>query len=425
MRAIFLWLIVSLLMIFHFFLMLSLGVITSQVRTALNLSAFELSLLSSSYLYIYILLQTPAGIMLDAYGAKKLLTAGAVVASIGCLIFAFSDSLIAGMVGRALSGGGYAFVFVAAVQLANRWFPERYFGMMLGLAESAGMLGAIFSNMLLAFCMGIIGWRESFSFAAVCSLALAIASWATIRDYPKSVVPKAKQKLTWNRIKLNIGFAINEPQVWLNSLYICLMYVVITVFSGLWANPFLRRTYNMSLEESTFASCLILAGLCIGSPIIGALFDSTKRRAFLIIKSPIIMFFLICLIIYVYIPWYNVLCVLMFLLGVSGSSLIQSYAIVSEISPDGVKSTSIGFTNTIALISAILVQPFIGWLLNKLSSVTTGSELEYYSVADYRIALTIIPMLVALAYMVGKWIAKDLMRTETVLEQTLYAQGSP
>ncbi len=392
--------------------MLSVGVISGPLRTTFELTALELSFLASSYLYIYILLQTPAGIMLDSYGAKKLLTGGAVVSALGCWMFAHSQDLASGMLGRSLMGGGCSFVFVASVQLANRWFPERYFGMMVGFAETAGMVGAIVSNMLLAMFLEQLGWRDCFSFAAVFSVILALLCWLIISDYPKSVIPRAKQKLTWTRIKLNFQYIATEPQVWLNSIYVCFMYVAVTVFAGLWANPFLRRVYDLSLGEATFASCLVLAGLGIGSPIVGVIFDTTAKRCILMKYSPIVMLSLMVIILYVYIPWYSLICVLMFLLGVSGSSLIQAFAIVSEIAPDGVKSTSVGFSNTIALITGAVGSPVIGWVLNILSDDARPDGLEFYSVANYRIALSVLPAFMIISFFIGKMIAADLLLTE-------------
>lgn len=400
-------------MIFHFFIFLSVGVITTPLRSALNLTALELSFLSSSYLYIYLLLQTPAGILLDCYGARKLLTIGAVICSSGCWMFAHCDSLAVGMLGRILSGCGLSFVFVSSVQLANRWFPERYFGMMVGFAETAGMVGAIISNMLLAITIDSFGWRNSFDFAAVFALFLAVSCWLIISDYPKSVVPKEREKLTLTRIKLNMRYIVNQPQVWLNSVYLFLMYAVISVFAGLWANPFLRRAYDMSLEEATFASCLVLAGIGIGSPILGALCSTNERRALLMRLSPVPVLLILCVIIYVHVPSYALLCLLMFVLGASSGSQIQSFAIVSELAPDGVKGTSVGFTNALSFISAVLFQPVIGWILNNLAHEIGPDGLEIYSTRDYQIALSVLPVLILLSLVVGHFIAKGLL-TPTV-----------
>lgn len=412
-RAILLWIVVSLLMVLHFFLLLSVGVITSDLRLALNLTALQLSFLSSSYLYIYLILQTPAGILLDEFGPRKILTIGTLVAATGCWIFAGSENLYLSILARILTGGGLAFVFVASIQLASRWFAKRYFGMMIGFSEASGMLGAIIGNMLLALFINRIGWRESFELAALFGLVLAVASWICIRDYPEGFKVSARSKLTIHKVWSIIKVLSREPQIWLQSAYIALMYESITVFCGLWANPFLRKAFNLELDQSTLSCCLVLAGIGIGSPIAGVVCETDKRRAKCIIGCSIAMFIIMCAILYIPHMPYWMINVLMFALGVSGSSLILSFAIVSDVAPEGAKSTSVGLTNSISLSTAVIFQPIIGWILNILSNKKSSDGLEYYSANDFRIALTLLPIMIAIAFFVALVINKHLKNAKT------------
>jgi MFS family permease len=409
-RAILLWLVVSLLMVLHFFLLLSVGVITNELRTALNLTALQLSFLSSSYLYIYLILQTPAGILIDEFGPRKILTIGTIIASFGCWWFAQSSHLYISMIARVMMGGGLAFVFVASIQLAGRWFAKRYFGMMIGFSEASGMLGAIIGNMLLAIFISKIGWRESFELAAGFGVLLAIGSWVLIRDYPDNFKVTARSKLTVNKVVASIKILSKEPQIWLQSAYIALMYESITVFTGLWANPFLRRAFNLELDQSTLSCCLVLAGIGIGSPIAGVVCDTDRRRSKCIINCSIAMFFIMCTILYTPNMPYWMINILMFALGVSGSSLILSFAIVAEVAPEGAKSTSVGLTNSLSLSTAIIFQPIIGWVLNMLSNEVGADGLEYYSANDFRIALSLLPIMIAIAYIIALYIAKEMKR---------------
>lgn len=408
-RAILLWMTVSLLMVLHFFLLLSVGVITVDIREALNLSALQLSFLSSSYLYIYLILQTPAGILLDEFGSRKILTAGAIVASSGCWLFAVSQELWLTILARILTGGGLAFVFVSSVQLGGRWFAKRYFGMMIGLSEAAGMLGAIIGNMLLAIFMHRIGWRESYILAAWFALILAVAAWIFIRDYPEGYKVTAKSKLTVHKVLTNIKLLSKEPQIWLQSAYIALMYESITVFCGLWANPFLRKAFGLQLDQSTLACCLVLVGIGLGSPIAGVLCDTARKRATCMSYCAVLMFIIMCLILYVPIIPYWLLNILMFALGASGSSIILSFAIVSDLAPEGAKSTSVGLTNSISLSTAVIFQPIIGWILNLLSTKYEGRALEYYSANDFRLALSLLPIMILVAYFVSLSMGKKLL----------------
>ncbi len=413
MRASFMWGIVSLLMVLHFFLLLSVGVITADLRNALQLTALELSFLSSSYLYMYLLLQTPAGILLDQFGARKLLTIGSIVCAVGCWVFANCTSLAVGMLSRVMMGGGLAFVFIASIQLASRWFAARYLGMMIGFSEAAGMAGAIIGNMLLAIFITQLGWRYSFNLAALCSLVLAVLTWIFVRDHPNKlgVVPE-RSKLTVRKVTASLKILVREKQIWLQSLYIALMYDSITVFCGLWANPFLRRAFQLSLEQATWACCLILAGIGIGSPIAGVLCSNMHKRIVCIQYSALVMFALMCIVLYVpTLSYVQILC-LMFALGLSGSSIVLSFAVVSDIVPEGTKSTGIGLTNTFSLTSAVVLQPLVGWMLNILSNQVGKNGLEYYTATHYRQALTVLPISIIIAFWISLVMSKNLKKTK-------------
>lgn len=409
-RASLLWGVVSLLMVLHFFLLLSVGVITTEIRSALDLSALELSFLASSYLYIYLILQTPAGILLDEFGPRKLLTLGALVCGLGCWMFASSTHLYIAIIARILTGGGLAFVFVASIQLASRWFAKRYFGMMIGFSEASGMLGAIIGNMLLAIFMHKIGWRESYGWAALFSVLLAILAWVCIRDYPEHYVVTAKSKLTVRKVIANIKILSREPQVWLQSAYIALMYETITVFCGLWANPFLRHAFDLNLEQATMSCSLVLVGIGIGSPIAGILCDTDLRKTKCLKICAIAMFVLMCIILYVPSMPAWLINMLMFMLGVSGSSLILCFTIVSDVAPEGAKSTSVGLTNTLSLSSAVILQPIIGWILNLLSHKVGSEGLETYTANNLRVALSMLPVMIFIAYIISLYVEKQFMR---------------
>lgn len=406
-RATALWIVVSLLMVLHFFLLLSVGVITSEVRRALSLSALELSILSSAYLYIYLILQTPAGILLDEFGPRKLLTIGALVCSIGCWIFSTSEYLGLSILARVLTGGGLSFVFVGSIQLASRWFAKRYFGMMIGFSEASGMLGAIIGNMLLAIFMYKIGWRESYAWAGAFSLFLAILSWVLIRDYPEGFKVTAKSKLTVNKVISSIKLLSREPQIWLQSAYIALMYETITVFCGLWANPFLKRAFDIDIKQATLSCCLVLVGIGVGSPIAGVLCDTDRKKSICLTVCSILMFIFMCAILYIQAMPYWAINILMLCLGISGSSLILCFAIVSDVAPEGAKGTSVGLTNTLSLMSAVLLQPIIGWMLSMLSSSVGKDGLEYYTANNFRVALSILPIMIFIAFIVSLFVSKQ------------------
>lgn len=383
--------------------MLSVGVIAKPLSLDLQLNALELSLLSSSYLYIYILLQIPNGILLDSYDVKNFIVFGAITCAIGSYIFAQGESLLACMFGRCLSGAGLSCIFLSTVLLGERWFPKKYFGLILGIAEASGMVGAICCNILLSHFVETIGWRSMFMTAAGFSLLLALISYFIFKQYYKFSSVPIHPKISLDKLKLDLQRISKEKSLWLNSFYLFIMYIPITVFSGLWAIPFLIAKYNYSLDQATIASCLVLLGSALFSPLAGRIFNTTNRRLVAMRIAPLFVAGILSIILYVYIPSYYVLCLLMFLLGLACCCIIQSYALISELSNPESINTNIGFTNTLSLASAVVFQPLVGIILD-ICADDWSVPYKYfeYTSTDYQVALLILPCMIFTAYVIAR-----------------------
>lgn len=406
-RIIIIWTLVSLFMLLHFFLLLSVGVIATDLRQDLRITALSLSFLSSSYLYIYFILQIPAGILLDEFGARSLLGGGGLLSGVACAVFAYSDNFYLSVLARILTGAGLAFVFVASIQLAHRWFAPRYFSMMIGFVEAAAMAGAVIGSLLLAVFMQSLGWRFSFGLAAGAGLVLGVVAWIFIRDYPYGYPISKRSKLTFTKVWNNVKSLVKKREIWIQSSYVALMDITITVFCGLWANPFLRKAFGLSLEKSTIACSLLLVGIGIGSPIAGVLCDTRVKRITFMRWCAVASLVFTCVILYVPNLSYALINITMFMIGLAGSSLILAFAIVSDMAPEGAKSASVGLTNTISFSSAIIFQPVVGWVLHMLSDQRTITGLDYYSALNYRYALSIMPVLLIAALVVSMYMRPD------------------
>ena len=131
------------------------------------INALGASLLASTYYYVYVTLQTPAGILVDRFGPRLLLALGALVCGIGCLIFSTAQQLPIAIVGRLLMGICGAFAFVGSLSLIARWFPVSRFAVMVAVAETIGMCGALFGGTLLAHLVIHFGWRHCILGAAI------------------------------------------------------------------------------------------------------------------------------------------------------------------------------------------------------------------------------------------------------------------
>jgi len=117
------WLVAASFVLFQFCIQLTSGEMVGGLMKSFSLSALGAGFLASSYYYIYVLLQTPAGMLMDRYGPRRLLSIGAAVMMLGSLLFASAHSLTFAILGRVFMGGGAAFAFVGSINLISRWFP--------------------------------------------------------------------------------------------------------------------------------------------------------------------------------------------------------------------------------------------------------------------------------------------------------------
>ncbi len=136
------WGLAAALYLFAFFQRVAPGVMTSELSVEFGLSAAALGNLSALYFYSYVAMQIPTGILADIWGPRRLLTAGALVAGLGSLMFAFSSDIGLAGIGRLLIGGSVAVTFVSMLKLAHHWFLPRQFALASGMALFVGIVGS-------------------------------------------------------------------------------------------------------------------------------------------------------------------------------------------------------------------------------------------------------------------------------------------
>ena len=387
--------------LFQFFLQLSSGVMLKQWAQSFSIDALEAGVLGSSYYYIYASLQTPAGLLMDKFGPRHLLSIGALVCAVGCLAFAGTDHIYIAEVGRLMMGGGSAFAFVGSLYLIREWFAPNRYAFMVGIAETIGMAGTIIGSIFLSVLIKHVGWQECILAASAIAFALSGLCWMMVRNTNPE---NRRKRLTPCSFKEGLLIVLKTPLAWWNGLYIGLLFSVITVFVALWGIPFLQLASHMSLTMATAATTMVFLGAGIGSPFMGYLSSRLARRRPLLSINASISLVLVSLVIYWPHPPTIVMFILLFLLGFSCSSYVLSYAISDDIAPLRLKNTFTGFTNTLAVITAPLLQPLIGFLLEYFDPHGHIVGPVHYHIAAFREALTVMPISILLALILSFYI---------------------
>lgn len=379
----FIWLVGVSFVLFQFFLQLSSGVIIGHIMNDMNLSALMAGLLSSSFYFIYTAMQIPVGILFDRKNTRLLLSCNALLCSIGCLIFAHSTTLLGLFIGRTLIGAGSAFAFVGFSHLLRQYFPARQFAFMIGFSETLGFIATAAGIVGMGEFIAHWGWRTFIDGAAGMAVLIAFLCW--------SIIPNSTQNPIKSYFKKSLIEILASYPIWLNGFFVGLSFSVVTVFGALWAVPFIQAKLNCTMDEASVVAAIYFIGTGLSCPLFGILSNHVKNRKLLILTSCLVTAGLLILLLFAPITNFGLIITLMFMIGLFCGAYMLSYTISNELAPAQLQSTATGFTNTLAVVSALILQPFVGYLL--VSFNQTG----HYNVTDYQYALLVIPLSLILA----------------------------
>lgn len=344
-----------------------------------------LGTLSAFYFYPYTALQIPLGMMLDRWGARRVLALAALVCTAGTLLFASAEALTTAYVGRAMIGAGSAFAWIGTLTLISIWFPPKRFALVAGLTAMIGMTGAVGGLAPLAALIERFGWRESMIAASVYGAVLAAGFWWIVRN-PDPGQHESASKPVKASIWTDLGHLTAMPQIWLNAMVVAMGSVPLLTFASLWGVPYLVSVYGMTRTAAAGSLSLILVGWAVGAPLIGWISDRVRRR-----KPPLLIGAIVASAAILginYIPGLDVQLVngLLFLHGFAGASVVVSYAAGREHAGPAISGTSMGFINMWTMGTSALLQPFIGWLLDLNWDGRTEAGARIYSPAAYDVA---------------------------------------
>ncbi len=355
------------------------SVMTSELMREFAVGGAALGSLSAFYFYAYASIQLPVGMLTDHFGPRKLMSFAAGLCALASMVFAFSDSLWMASIGRALIGATVAFAFVGTLAIAGYWFKPAQYALLAGLLQSVGMAGGIFGQAPLRQLVEAISWRGTIHVLALFALILALALFFLVP------MRSSEQKKHGPRKGILAGLkavAVN-PQTWICSVIGFGMASTMLAFGGLWGVPWLNSVHGYSTTEAAGITSMVFVGWAIFSPLCGWASDRVGRRN--IIQSVGIVIALIALALLIFrTPESTVLLMLLiFLIGAGGSSMTVSFGSVKELNDLNYSSTSLGLMNMCIVGAGAVMQPLIGWLLDRNWSGELLDGARIYSSAAY------------------------------------------
>ncbi len=374
------------------------AVITRELMSEFTLGAAALGNLAAFYYYSYVAMQIPAGLLADRWGPRRVLTAGAAIAAAGTLLFALAPGYAAAGLGRLLIGASVGVAFVSMLKLAGHWFAPTRFAMLSGLALACGVLGAVSAGVPLRLLVDAFGWRNVLSVAAALTALLAVAIWLAVRDDPAergyasyAPAPPARHA----PILASIRRALGTRNVWLVFLISGAVSGPALTFGGLWGVPFLSTHYGISTSQASMITSLLLVCWAVAGPFVGVLSDRLRRR-----KPPYVLGAVLaaagwCAALLLPGLPLSLLVALLAFTGCASSAVMVGFAIAKESAPAALAGTAGGIANMGNMLGGMIMQPAVGWMLDRRWTGTLANGVRVYDFDAYRAGFTL--MLVWLA----------------------------
>ncbi len=397
----------SLFYLYEFFLRVSPSVMANELMADLHIRALGLGTLAAFYFYGYAPMQIPAGLMIDRFGPRKLLTFMMFLCALGALLFAVAHGMVLASIGRLFMGFGSSCAFIGVLVLIARWFPARYFALFAGVAQLMGSMGAIAGQAPLSAAVNHIGWRYTMVLTAIIGGFLMLLMWAIVRDQPKGgkQIKLMAGGLTAEFMRLRR--VLKHKQTWAIGAYAFFIWAPISIFATLWGVSCLMVLYHVSNVAASEMSAAIWIGIAVGSPLIGWFSDKIGLRRNLMFWCAVIGVFATASILYI--PGLPLVLVVfcLFLFGVAASGQSLSFAVVTDNVRPAYAGTAIGFNNMSVILGAAFFQPLVGYLLSLEWHGTYIGKVPVYSAHDYQLALLLLPVCYVCATFIGKHFVKE------------------
>jgi MFS transporter, ACS family, glucarate transporter len=163
----------------------NLSVVGGMVMSEFGLTQVQMGPVFSAFLLTYALLQVPAGLLADRWGARRLLIAAAawwvaatLLQSAAGTSWLWPASPLAVLIaGRLLLGVGEAPTFIAAAQGISKWVNTGAHARANGLVIAAVGLGSAIAPPLLTWAMLRFGWRAALLVSALPAAGAAVVWW--------------------------------------------------------------------------------------------------------------------------------------------------------------------------------------------------------------------------------------------------------
>jgi len=353
-----------------------LGVATLIASERFDTNAQELATLAVFQLVVYAGMQIPVGILLDRFGAKKLLIIGALVMATGSFTVALSPNLGVAVFGRMLVGMGDSFTFISMIRMINGWYQGAKATRMQQNVSTVGQLGQFVSAVPFWLLLEHLGWNFSFTAISLVSLLVVLllvaftANERTEHEHLRYQAPSIK--IATSQLLENMRNPGIRMAFWTHFV----TQPTTTSVSLLWAVPFLVSAEGQSHEFASLTlTAMVFFGLITG-PLIGLVCSKYPQKRALLVYWVVALNSMTWLLLLAIPDRANssVLLVCFLLISIGGPASLVAFDYTKDIAPKSRLGSANGFANVGGFLASFVMMYLTGLIIDLVQQATSSTQ---------------------------------------------------
>ncbi|MEV4146669.1 MFS transporter [Amycolatopsis sp. NPDC049691] len=347
----------------------NLSIAGPEMMREFHLSAAQLGVVASAFLWTYAVLQLPIGAILDRIGVRWVNRAAAALWAIASFLTASAGGLGLLLVSRLVLGFGEAPTIPAGWKAIGQWFPRSERGRATAIFDGCAKISNVLGIPVMAFLVTVFSWHAAFVFTGVLSLGYLLVWWLLYLT-PKQALERGRlspEEFAYLReggaddedapapsSLTGLGHLLRRRKTWGLALgyasYTYAYYVLLT-----WLPGYLEKQFGVKLLAGGFYTMIpwlvaVLAQFLVGGIVLDRLIarsgDETKARRIVLVVSMLVSLSVAGA------AYAGSVAVALVFLSIGAAGLAVSVpagsSIVAVIAPEGCSGTLGGLVNFVA-----------------------------------------------------------------------------
>ncbi len=340
-----------------------------KIQSEFNFTDVQYGFVNTSFLISYALMFTLGGLLMDRIGSRKGLAFAVGIWSVASCLHGVMSSFYQLIVFRFLLGIGEGGCFPGSAKTVYLWFDEKRRALANGIAIGGSAIGAVIAPPLTTFISSKYGWRWSFAVPGFIGIVWVIV-WLCIPWGTRSRNGATRQLNSKPGISL-LSILSNKSAI----VFILIRFLLdpVLYFIMFWTPKYLNVQRHIPFERIGKLFWIPFLAMGLSNIIGGWLSDRLIKTGFpvdrarkivmgvaaaLTISAPFIAF----------VSTVEMAVALMAIIMFAHGFWITNYITsIADIFGANGTSTVVGLSGTAGAVSALIINPMIGWIVQSYS----------------------------------------------------------